>query len=396
MKKILLTLFVSCFLLISFIQSKAQDCEWRVADATFTATDPDGAGPATGIATFKFQIRSRGANIPNIDVLSIGFSYQSALLMPPTNPGCVIVANPANVFVEAPWSANGFQFGAFNHCNIFTQNVSGEVYDRRTAGALSGSPTTLLNTWMDVLTITMWTKGVSIPQGGYVITNSGSSSTDPKPKRFDTYSISDPDGNEYPAYTLTYETPLAITGAVPVSFSQASVSCLTNGASISWGTTSENNSNYFDILKSVDGGTTWVTVGRKNAAGNSTVNRNYQYLDIEAGNALYKIRLYDTDGHISETQVLRSTCETRNAITAIVYPVPARDQVTLAIKSAKMIKTTLQVIDAKGSLVQQLETTLNIGSNNIYINSSKFASGEYRIISTNKELFLNKKFIIAR
>ncbi|HQY42216.1 MAG TPA: hypothetical protein PLA14_10575, partial [Ferruginibacter sp.] len=94
MKKILLTLFVSCFLLISFIQSKAQDCEWRVADATFTATDPDGAGPATGIATFKFQIRSRGANIPNIDVLSIGFSYQSALLMPPTNPGCVIVANP--------------------------------------------------------------------------------------------------------------------------------------------------------------------------------------------------------------------------------------------------------------------------------------------------------------
>ena len=61
-----------------------------------------------------------------------------------------------------------------------------------------------------------------------------------------------------------------------------------------------------------------------------------------------------------------------------------------------MIKTTLQVIDAKGSLVHQFETTLNIGSNNIYINSSKFASGEYRIISTNKELLLNKKFIIAR
>lgn len=316
--------------------------------------------------------------------------------MPPTNPGCVIVANPANVIVEAPWSANGFQFGAFNHCNMFTQNVSGEIYDLRTAGALSGSPTTLLNTWMDVLTITMWTKGVSIPQGGYVIVNSGSSSTDPKPKRFDTYSISDPDGNEYPSYTLTYETPLAITGAVPVSFSQASVSCLTNGASVNWATASESNSHYFDILKSIDGGTTWVPVGRKNAAGNSTVNRSYQYLDIEAGSALYKIRLYDNDGHISETQVLRSTCETRNGITAIVYPVPARDQVTLAIKSAKMIKTTLQVIDAKGSLVQQLETTLNIGSNNIYINSSKFASGEYRIISTNKELLLNKKFIIAR
>jgi len=396
MKKILLTSLFACFLLISYNQSKAQDVEWRLVDATFTPTDPDGAGPATGIATFKFQIRSRGENIPNIDVLSIGFSYQSALLMPPTNPGCAIVANPANVNVEAPWSTNGFQFGAFNHCNIFTQNVSGEVYDRRTAGAFYGTPITLLNTWMDVLTITMWTKGASIPQGGYVITNSGSSSTDPIPKRFNTYSVSDPDGNEYPSYTLTYETPLAITGAVPVNFSNASVTCITNGASISWNTASESNTHYFDVLKSTDGGTSWLIVGRKNAAGNSAINRSYQYLDLDAGSALYKIKLYDNDGHTSETQVLRSTCETRNAITAIVYPVPARDQVTLAIKSAKMIKTTLQVIDAKGSLVQQFETTLNIGSNNIYINSSKFASGEYRIISTNKELLLNKKFIIAR
>lgn len=383
-------------MLIAFEQIKAQDCEWRAVDATFTATDPDGVGPATGIATFKFQIRSRGANIPQINVLSIGFSYQSALLMPPNPPGCSIVANPPNVAFAEPWASNGYSFGAFNHCNLFTQTVTGETYDRRTAGAMLGSPITLLNTWMDVATVTMWTKGVSIPQGGYIVMNSGSSSTDPLPKRFDTYSVSDFDGNEYPVYTLTYETPLAITGAVPVSFSQASVSCLSNGASISWNTASESNSHYFDILKSIDGGTTWIAVGRKTAAGNSNVNRSYQYLDIEAGDALYKVRLYDNDGHVSETQVLRSTCETRNSITAIVYPVPARDQVTLAIKSSKMVKTTLQVIDAKGALIQQFETTLNIGSNNIYINTSKFASGEYRIISSNKELLLNKKFIITR
>lgn len=40
-------------MLIAFKQSNAQDCEWRAADATFTATDPDGAGPATGIATLN-------------------------------------------------------------------------------------------------------------------------------------------------------------------------------------------------------------------------------------------------------------------------------------------------------------------------------------------------------
>lgn len=396
MKKILLTSLITCFLLIAFEKLNAQDCEWRAVDATFTATDPDGAGPATGIATFKLQIRSRGANIPQVNVISTGFCYQSALLMPPSPPGCSIVANPPNITLEEPWASNGYSFGAFNHCNIINNTVSGETFDRRTAGAILGSPITLLNTWMDLYTVTMWTKGAGIPQGGYIIMNSGSSSTDPLPKRFNTYSVSDFDGNEYAAYTLTYETPLAITGAVPVSFSQASVSCLTNGASITWNTASESNSHYFDILKSIDGGTTWATVGRKNAAGNSSANRSYQYLDIEAGSALYKVRLYDNDGHISETQVLRSTCETRNTITAIVYPVPAKDQVTLAIKSTKMIKTTLQVIDAKGALVQQFETTLNIGSNNIYINTSKFASGEYRIISSNKELLLNKKLMIAR
>jgi hypothetical protein len=70
---------------------------------------------------------------------------------------------------------------------------------------------------------------------------------------------------------------------------------------LKWSTSSENNSSYFCIEKSIDG-EEWKSVGSVQAAGNSTEKLNYYYLDnIEQFDMhYYKLIQYDVDGQFEE------------------------------------------------------------------------------------------------
>ena len=60
------------------VKINAQTCEWRLANPTFSAVDPDGAGPATGSVTFTLQIHTTSGSIPNVTGISTGWSWQSS------------------------------------------------------------------------------------------------------------------------------------------------------------------------------------------------------------------------------------------------------------------------------------------------------------------------------
>lgn len=64
-----------------------------------------------------------------------------------------------------------------------------------------------------------------------------------------------------------------------------------------WATSSENNSNYFSIERSVDG-YDWREVGQKESAGNSNELINYTYVDpfINFSIVYYRLQQYDFDG----------------------------------------------------------------------------------------------------
>ncbi|MFZ1529848.1 MAG: T9SS type A sorting domain-containing protein [Ferruginibacter sp.] len=292
----------------------------------------------------------------------------------------------------------GFTYNNVNECSgSVSFTAGGQNFDRRAAGSIDGGSITISTAWTDIFTVTLWTLGSTLPEGGYVVINSGLGATNVPPGIvFPSYGVSDIAATDFPVNSLTYTSPLPLGGTVPVSFTKSSVSCSPSGASILWGTASESNTNYFEVLKSVDGGNNWVAIDRKAAAGNSASDRNYQSLDLEAGAALYKIRQVDRDGRSTETAVMRSACEAKNLITSVLYPVPAKNNMTLAVTANKMIKTTLQIVDAKGRLMQSMEVTVTKGNNNIPFNVSRLAAGEYLLISSNPELTLNKKFVVAR
>ncbi|MEO6404854.1 MAG: T9SS type A sorting domain-containing protein [Ferruginibacter sp.] len=372
------------------INLSAQVFEWRLVNPVLSAVDPDGAGPATGSATFKMQLHTVSGSVSNINTISVGWLYQSLKSMIPTTPGCATVSNPANVTVSPFFMAGGFSYTTVQQCNPTTQTTGGQLFDKISAGTLDGTAVTINTTWVDVYTVTLWTLASST--GGYVAINSGSGGS---PAPLGSYSIADVSVNEYIVNSLTYTTPLSLAGVVPVTFTKFNAQCTGNGALISWSTANEINSSYYEIERSKDGTTGWVAVGKVDAAGQSSTARDYQQVDLgSAGNAFYRIKQVDKDGRVSYTDVARTNCESK-LITTIIYPVPAKDRLNVVINADRAFKTQLLVYDGIGQVVRKLDATIVSGNNNFSFNLINLPSGHYTVRSTDASLNLNKPFTIT-
>lgn len=381
------------FLLSLFSQiAIGQACDWRLTNETYSSVDPDGAGPATGSVTFTLQIRTTGGTIPDMSGISTGYNYQSTRAMLPTGVNCT-VSSPSNVTLSAPFSTASFQYLIVNQCGTFNQTAGGQPFDRRAVGTLSaaGNGLTLTTAWIDVFTVTLWTLGTSYPQGGYVSINSGAGGS---PSPFGSYAVSNVGGDEIPANSLTYNVPLPVGGTLPVQFTKFETKCTNTGTLISWATAQEFNSSSFEIERSTNG-SNWTNVGSIEAAGTSASEKAYQQVDLNSGNAFYRIKQIDKDGGFVYTAIERANCAVKN-ITSLIYPVPAYDVLNVVIKSDRVVRTQLQVFDIHGKLVKTQDANVLNGNNNFRINLSGLAAGDYIIRSNDATLELNKVFTIAR
>ena len=383
------SLVLIIFSTVPYSNLNAQTCEWRLTNATYSSVDPDGAGPALGSVTFTMQIHTTSGTITNVNTISTGWSFQSANLMVPTTPGCAVVSNPANVTVSAAFTTGGFAFTTVNQCGTFSQTAGTKNFDTRTVGTLDGTSIDISTTWIDVYTVTMWTLDNI---GGYVIINSSDGGS---PGQFTSYAVADQLANEYIANSLTFDTPLAVgPGTLPVLFTKLGASCNSNGATVSWSTTSESNTNYFELQRSINGND-WTSVNVIKAAGNSSTGHTYQLPDFNGGASLYRIKEVDMDGQPIYTSIIRTNCEVK-AVDMVIYPVPARDLLNVVIRSVKSLKTQLLIIDGVGKVVRKIDATLLNGSNTFQFNLNGLASGEYLIRSNAPGVELNKTFNIAR
>jgi hypothetical protein len=393
--KALFTIRIFTVVLISLLATasgiKAQVCEWRLSFLNFSAADPDGGGPALGSVTFKMEIHTTGATIPNINVISTGWNWQSTMAMIPTPPACAIVSNPANVTVSPAFIAGGFAYTTVFQCGVFNQVLGGQNFDRRAVGTLDGTGITLTPAWVDVFTVTMWTLSITPPFAGYATINSGSGGN---PFPFTTYSVSDDLANEFPVNSVTINPPLALGGSLPVTFSSFNVKCNDKGALLTWGTASEQNTDRFEILRSVNS-IDWVVIDNVAAAGNSDVPRNYQYLDLKGGEVFYRIRQVDKDGRFTYTAIGQTDCKV-SQVNITLFPVPASDKLTVVIKSEQTVRTNLQIVDMNGRMVSRTFAQINKGNNNIILNVSNLPGGQYLLTSSDPSIIINRKFTVLR
>ena len=381
MKKNILLLLLSLFCLSSF-DLFAQTISMRVQQVDYSSTDPDGGGPATAAVTIEFQLM---ASDPGIFADGMGLScvYQSSLLM----------ATPTNTTIPVGPLAAALNWvqGVDNRAgNPVAVNYGGQAFDRRmiiTFNQSSGIPNIPMpTTWTGFARMTYWTLGNTAPQGGYAT---------PEPGAIVAQNELSSDGglSTYPYLCPDLNSPIPLgAGVVPVLISSYNVKCLTNGAALSWSTSTETNSKYFEIEKNTAG--SWTAIAKVAAAGNSNVTRQYQYIDQDGGPAQYRIKQVDLNGSYIYTDIQTSNCKSSKTDVE-VYPVPAYTQLNIIIRNQKSGKTELQLFDLSGRIVKVQTASLFNGTNKIIMDVSGLAGGEYYLRSTGMVQNFNYKVTIA-
>ena len=392
MKQLLKLTAFSLFVLLIQVKGYSQvDFEWRINNVIFNSTDPDGAGAATGSVTFTMQLHTRniGAIIP-ITAMSTGFCWQTANAMLPTGVPCATSTLQTSNIVMGP-SFSGYTFNTINHCSGIPNVISGgQTFDRRVVGTIEGGvDVPISNAWINVFTATLWTRNLTAPQGGFIVLNSTFMGN---PGGFANYDISNAAADALDANSLTFSTPLGIGGVLPVTYTSLTAGCTDKGALVKWSTGTELNADYFELQRSKDGNE-WSSVSKVKAKGNSTIETSYEQMDLLGGAALYRLKQFDFDGKFYYSTIIRTNCDDRN-IEIVIYPVPARDVLNVVIKTAKAIKTQLEIYDAAGRLVKKVNVAILVGNNNLPINLAGLANGQYVIRSNDPTLQLNKKFTI--
>ncbi len=342
-------------------------------------------------AQIGIRVRATGASVDYIGVTFYTL-YQSANAAPQSaGVNTVVGVDDSKLVTTFGWGSSARFTNPAQGVSIDPGPPGGQIYDRRyvygnideTGG--TNVQTLISSRWDTLIYITFNTLQVPYPQGG----NAYLQKTSEAPGA----ALTDPSFANIAFLVNSGDRPLGLS-TLPVLFTNYNVNCGDKGTLITWSTATESNSKNFEIEKSING-VDWIQIDQVAAAGNSADLRNYQYLDLEGGNNFYRIRQVDEDGRFIYTNVKHTDCKT-DQFDVILYPVPAKDNLNVVIRSDKAVKTDLQIMDMNGRTVRRTTTQINKGNNNIILNIIDLSVGQYMLISSDPSIIINKRFTIAR
>lgn len=178
--------------------------------------------------------------------------------------------------------------------------------------------------------------------------------------------------------------PLNIVLPVEMIDLQASVKNEYN--TVSWKTTSEKNTNRFEIYKSLDG-VNYQIAGVVEAVGNSTSVQSYEFADVmtETGvAAFYKLKVVDNDGSSALSHALYIAAKGQS-VTGInnMYPNPCNDILNVNLKAVSEGDITVEVVDAFGKVQNSIGGDDITGLSTVSFDLSNLSTGVYFIKVSN-------------
>ena len=143
-----------------------------------------------------------------------------------------------------------------------------------------------------------------------------------------------------------------------------------NNILLNWNTSSEYNSNYFDLEKSFDG-VQFHKIATVQAAGNSTILQQYNYLDNELPVEMnyYRLKMVDITGQYvySNVKLIRNTALGQNIY---VLGNPFTDNIQIKFARIPKGSVSVRLLDASGKTL--FNSAYNkIAQNQIQINVNK-------------------------
>ena len=168
--------------------------------------------------------------------------------------------------------------------------------------------------------------------------------------------------------------------ALPVQMTSFEAEKKGENVVLKWQTASEVNSDYFEIMHSVDG-ENFESVGKVHAAGNTHEWKDYSFIDEHPSEGIhyYQLMEYDADGKFEKFKTL--AVNVNNAMNAItqLFPNPSSNHVTLYYNSSTGGAYKINITDLSGNTLYFAHIPSMIGENKFKMTLEPYAEGTYFI-----------------
>jgi Secretion system C-terminal sorting domain len=157
---------------------------------------------------------------------------------------------------------------------------------------------------------------------------------------------------------------------LPISFGEFNAVNKDDNSILSWVTYSEQDASHFEIEKSIDGfASSKNTVGKVEAAGNSSVKKSYSFAEKNNNSPVnyYRIKMVDKNGSFVYSNIV-SVKGNRN-IFVQVRSNPFTDKISLIVQATAKYNAIVNITDLSGRKVVTSSARLVQGVNNVEINN---------------------------
>lgn len=167
---------------------------------------------------------------------------------------------------------------------------------------------------------------------------------------------------------------VAVTGALPVTFTNFTGLVKDNKAALSWSTANELNNNYFIVERSVNG-RSFDSVGWVNAG--TTRSNTYTFGENNNNSvSYYRLKQVDVNGGFIYSIIL-TLKNSGSSKEMTIYPSQATSTIQYAVANESQATATVQVFNLAGQPVINQKEVLQSGLNIKTLNVSQLATGAY-------------------
>jgi hypothetical protein len=149
---------------------------------------------------------------------------------------------------------------------------------------------------------------------------------------------------------------------------------------VKWTTAYEQNLSTFEVERSLDN-KNFQVVGKVKAFGNSTTNRNYNFLDMKPllGTSYYRLRQIDqnTNQQLTESRSVEIQGVLNEKLK--LYPNPVTETITWEVTTSQKTQAKFEIKSIKGETILSKDLEMNVGQNKFNFDVKSLKSGVYVI-----------------
>lgn len=180
-------------------------------------------------------------------------------------------------------------------------------------------------------------------------------------------------------FTTGTPTPRNSAVILPVQLLSFTASAKNTSIVFNWKTVTETNTSHFEIEQSTDGNN-FTIVATVAAAGNSAVEKSYSYTgSLNNTTTYYRLKMIDADGKFTISSIVKIATSKNGFSLGNVYPVPAKNNVTIEWNSNHTGTTSITVTDVSGRTIRSANVQAVQGFNQFVLDVQSLNAGQYFI-----------------